>query len=153
MSRFLLLLGAIALTALVLGGLAWGEPETLVFGWPVIAHGMSGGPAWLALGGGDGVLVVGIAGRGLVVLGVAGLGLLFATGQLAAGLLTIGQGGIGLFGFLGQLGGGFASLAQLAVGVVVRGQVALGPIDGKAFFAETSRELAALLRVFPPKGG
>ena len=148
----LLLVGAVGLTALLLGGLAWQQPESVVLGLPAVALGTHVGPAWLALGGGKGVLVVGVAGSGLVVLGVGGLGLFFATGQLAVGLLAVGQVGIGLVGFLGQLGGGFSSVAQLAMGVVVRGQVALGPVDGKAFFAEASAELRALLRVFPRTG-
>ncbi|MEO0326778.1 MAG: hypothetical protein AAF447_27800 [Myxococcota bacterium] len=148
MGRLILLLVAVVLTALALGGLAWNAPQDLVLGSPAVSYGTREA-AWLALGGGQGVLVVGLGGTGLVVVGVAGLGLFFAVGQLAVGLLTLGQVGLGLVGFLGQLGGGFASLAQLAVGVVVQGQATLGPVDGKGFFAETSRELGALLRFAP----
>ena len=62
--------------------------------------------AWLTIGAGTGVLVVGAGGAGLVTFTLYGAGLLFGTGQVTAGLICMGQAGLGLVLFLGQAGTG-----------------------------------------------
>lgn len=147
MVRFFVILIAILVTGVGLGLVSEFAPGGHV---PVVILGMEPVcvgpvvPCWLAFGGGNGVLVVGLAGFGLVSLTVYGVGVFFATGQLAAGLLAIGQVGVGVVGWLGQAGGGMTGVGQLIVGWLVRGQVRLGA-DGAAFHAMLSRQLRATL--------
>lgn len=100
---------------------------------------------WLTLGAGQGVVVIGAVGWGVVCFTLYGAGILFATGQLAFGGIAIGQAGGALSLFLGQVGGAFTTIAQGALGVISRGQAAIG-FDGQPFFESLYDELRGILR-------
>ncbi|MCA9534483.1 MAG: hypothetical protein KC593_12420 [Myxococcales bacterium] len=147
MGRFFVILIATLVTGLGLGAVGALAPAPEV---PVFILGMEPvclapvQPCWLAFGGGNGVLVVGLAGFGLVSLTLYGAGLFFATGQLAGGLLAIGQAGVGVIGWIGQVGAGTTGIGQLIFGWLVRGQLAIGA-DGTAFQQMLGRQLASAL--------
>ncbi|MCA9578292.1 MAG: hypothetical protein R3B40_07540 [Polyangiales bacterium] len=142
MARFFVILGATLATGIGLGFaglLGSSDAPVTIFGMePVCVGPME--PCWLAFGGGNGVVVVGLAGIGLVSLTLYGAGVFFATGQLAAGLLAIGQAGVGLIGWIGQVGGGMTGIGQLIFGWLVRGQLPVGA-DGRAFHGVLLRQL------------
>ena len=155
MYRFFILLGFIVVTSLGLGltGPDWPEAppaesavpmetEPLFWGLPATRV-MSSEPAWLALGTGVGVLMVGMGGVGVVAITLYGAGLLFATGQLAVGLVAMGQVGFGLILWLGQLGGAFVTAGQMVGGRLAWGQGQLGS-DGSAFFMQLHEDLTDL---------
>jgi len=149
--RFFITLASTLVTGIGIGlvSLVYGDGKELVAGMPAVCVG-SLEPCWLAFGGGNGVLVVGLTGVGLVSLTLYGAGVFFATGQLAAGLLAIGQAGVGLIGWIGQVGAGTTGVGQLIVGWLVRGQLPIGK-DGKAFQTMMLRQLhAALGRIGTP---
>jgi len=153
--RFLILLGFIVFTAvgLAIGGPAWPDagaaelpegvdPEPLFWGLPALRV-MSQEPAWLAVGSGAGVLMVGMGGVGVVAITLYGAGLLFATGQLAVGIMAAGQVGLGLLLWLGQAGGALLSAGQVVGGGLVWGQGQLG-WDGEKFFTMLHEDLTDL---------
>ena len=93
MKHFFILLAVIIATSVVFAGITLlGDTTTTeVLGMQVVSAGNFDQPAWLCVGGGAGVLVVGVGGVGVVSITLYGAGLLFATGQLAVGLLCIAQ--------------------------------------------------------------
>jgi hypothetical protein len=128
------------------------EPKaTVIAGMPVVSTAMeteviAGPPAWIALGSGTGVLVIGVFGIGAVCLTLYGAGLLFATGQLAIGMIAFGQVGVGFTTFVGQLGPAVViAIGQAVAGIFAFGQGPLGRADSEAFLRELSRELNELL--------
>ncbi len=146
MKRFAILSGAIVVTALGLWamGTLFGIDPRPVLGLPPLAS-IDGGPAWLSVGAGVGVLVVGLAGAGVVSFTLYGAGLLFSTGQLTVGLIALGQLGVGLILFLGQVGGGLVGAGQAVGGGLVWGQGSLG-FDGKTFIQDLNADVTDLMR-------
>ena len=157
MYRFFILLGLLVVTSVGLGvsGPSWPEAppaesdvlvevEPLFWGLPAVRI-MSQEPAWLSLGTGIGVLMVGMGGVGVVSITLYGAGLLFATGQLAVGLVAMGQVGFGIILWLGQLGGAFIAAGQLAGGRLAWGQGHFGG-DGEEFFKLLNEDLSDLFR-------
>lgn len=144
MGRFFIILASTLVTGIGLGilGTVY-ESSVLIAGMPPVCA-AAVEPCWLAFGGGNGVLVVGLAGVGLVSLTLYGAGVFFATGQLAAGLLAIGQAGVGVIGWIGQVGAGATGIGQLIFGWLVRGQLPIG-MDGKVFQTMLLRQLGSAL--------
>lgn len=157
MVRFLVLLGVLVVTSVGMGvsGPSWPEAppaesavpvqvEPLFWGLPAVRV-MSEEPAWLSLGSGIGVLMVGMGGVGVVSITIYGAGLLFATGQLAVGLVAMGQVGFGIILWLGQAGGAFLAAGQVVGGKLAWGQGQLGS-DGSEFFKQLQEDLSDLFR-------
>lgn len=156
MFRFLILLGVIVFTAvgMAIGAPSWPEGiselpagvqgEPLFWGLPALRV-MSEDPAWLSLGSGYGVLMVGLGGAGVVAITLYGAGIVFATGQLAVGLMAAGQVGFGVVLWLGQAGGAFTAAGQVVGGGLVWGQGQLGK-DGEPFFKALHEDLSDLFK-------
>ena len=157
MFRFLILLGVLVVTSVGLGvsGPSWPEAppaesavpvevEPLFWGLPAVRV-MSEEPAWLSLGSGVGVLMVGFGGAGVIAITLYGFGLLFATGQLAVGLVAMGQVGFGIILWLGQAGGAFLAGGQVVGGRLAWGQGQLGG-DGEQFFTDLHKDLSDLFK-------
>ncbi len=143
MKRFGVLSGFIIVTAIafaIMGPTPGSQP---VLGMPVLGVGDQD-PAWLQVGGGTGVLVVGIGGAGVVTYGLYGLGVLFATGQAAAGLFAIGQLAFGLIFVICQMGAALTGVGQGIVGVQVAGQGTLGG-DGEEFLTRLQDDAEKVL--------
>lgn len=147
MKRFFIVLGLIVITSIGL----WAVTEldgycsvNRVLGMPALCVG-SVEPAWLTLGMGTGVLVVGGGGVGVVAITAYGAGILFATGQLSAGLIAFGQLGFGLILFLGQVGAGTIAAGQAVGGGLVWAQGGLG-YSGKEFIKELNTDIADLMK-------
>ncbi len=152
----MIILGFLVFTSvgLGIGGPSWPEgkaevpegklAEPLFWGLPAVRV-MSKEPAWLTLGSGTGVLIVGMGGMGVVAITLYGAGLLFATGQLAIGLLAMGQVGFGLILWLGQAGGGIAAAGPVVGGGLAWGQGLLGK-DGSTFFKRLNEDFNDLCK-------
>jgi len=142
--RFFIILASTIVTGIGIGAIGgFYDSKVTIAGMTTVCMGEVD-PCWLAFGGGNGVLVVGMGGIGVVALTLYGAGVLFATGQLAVGLLAIGQAGVGLIGWIGQVGAGTTGIGQLIFGWLVRGQLPIGK-DGTAFHAMLLRQLASAL--------
>lgn len=151
MIRFWMLVGILALTALVLGlttPMQDGVSVTRLFGVPLVVIGdASESFAILTIGAGGGVMVLG-AGAGLVVIGVMGFGLLFGMGQLAGGAIAFGQVGLGGVFFCGQAGVGLAGLGQGALSLERYTQE---DKSGRPFFEQLNQDVGDCLTFFPPR--
>jgi hypothetical protein len=152
LKRFFLLSGFIVATALGLALVTDYAPSredggsvsrAHVLGLPVVAVGTSD-PAWLAVGTGQGILVVGIGGVGVVTFGFYGAGILFATGQGAIGLFAIGQLAVGVVFVICQLGVGLSGIGQVLAGGLVVGQGTLGA-DGEPYLRRLNEDVNGLL--------
>lgn len=118
--------------------------ESEFLGVPIVSM-AEGDWAWLTIGAGTGVLVVGVGGAGLVAFTLYGAGLLFGTGQVTAGLICMGQAGLGLVLFLGQAGTGLVCAGQVVIGGLGWGQGRLA-MDGEAFIKKLDNDITDLLR-------
>ncbi len=154
MKRFGVLSGFIIVTAIAFAIMGPTPGSGKVLGMPVLGvaepfDGMQvsdvveAGPAWLQVGMGTGVLVVGIGGAGVVTYSVYGVGVLFATGQAAAGLFAIGQFALGLFLVICQFGAGLTGIGQGVAGVRVAGGTLGG--DGKALLRRLQDDAEKIL--------
>ena len=149
MKRFVIVAVIIVVTALVLGLSAERAPGstqsiTHFLGAPVVSL-AEGGWAWLSLGAGTGVLVIGVGGAGLVTFTLAGAGLFFGTGQITAGMMCMGQAGLGIVLFLGQAGTGLVGAGQVVIGLLgwAQGRAAK---DGEEFIRKLNDDVNDLLR-------
>jgi hypothetical protein len=118
--------------------------ESQVLGMPVVSL-TDRTTGWLAIGGGSGMLIVGLAGVGLVTFTLAGAGLLFGTGQITAGMICMGQAGLGVVAFLGQAGTGLVGAGQVIVGGLGWAQGRLA-FDGEEFIKGLNADLGDLFR-------
>jgi hypothetical protein len=145
MKSFGLISGFVIVTAILFAVIGPSPGTRPVLGMPVIGDSDDfDRPAWLQVGGGTGVLVVGIGGAGVVTYGLYGAGVLFATGQAAVGLFAIGQLAFGLVFVICQMGAAMSGVGQGIVGVQVSGQGTLGG-DGDAFLTRLNADAERIL--------
>ncbi len=143
MKKFIILAVIIVVTSLIMAFSTEMSPgsnisQTHVLGIPVVSLG-EGDFAWLSVGAGTGVLVVGAAGVGVVVFGFIGAGVLFGTGQAACGLIAFGQAAVGLVLVLGQLGLGLVGAGQVIIGGLGWAQGRLA-FDGEEFLQKLNAD-------------